>query len=219
MTKILIADDHNMFINGLKLILSTRKGYEVAAVAKNGKEVLSFLTSGCADVIIMDINMPVLNGYETTLLLRAEFPHIPVIALSMLADKTSVTKMLEAGAKGYLFKNANDNELFQAIDTVTAGDYYVTGEMISMLHAFEVKKRDLLRGYAKVDIHPLSTREIDIVRLIIEGFTNVEIANRLFLSTRTVDTHRKNILSKLGLKNTASLVKYVMDNKAFLGIN
>ena len=140
MTKILIADDHNMFINGLKLILSTRSGYEVAAVAKNGKEVLRFLTSGCVDVIIMDINMPVLNGYETTLLLRAEFPHIPVIALSMLADKTSVTRMLEAGAKGYLFKNANDNELFQAIDTVTAGDYYVTGEMISMLHAFETKK-------------------------------------------------------------------------------
>jgi DNA-binding NarL/FixJ family response regulator len=212
MRTILIADDHTMFINGLKLLLSSLPGYEVAAVAENGQLALDRLADGPMDILLMDVNMPVLNGYQTTFQVREKYPEVKIIILSMLADELSVRKLLEAGAHGYLFKNADADELYEALDTVLRGEIYITREIREKLAP--VRRN---RGLEEESVK-LSSREIDIAKQIMEGLTNGEIADKLFLSVRTVETHRKNILAKLNLKNTASLVKYLMDNKPFLNL-
>lgn len=219
MIQILIADDHNMFLNGLKMLLSTNRKYAVAGEAHNGAEILQILKEIPIDVILMDINMPVLTGYEATLVISKQYPDIKIIALSMLADNTSVMKMLEAGAHGYIFKNADEQELYDAIDSVHADAYYLPADLQPLLSEYLKKRRDVDRGYEKIDTHPLSTREIEILKYIMNGLTNNEIADLLFLSNRTVDTHRKNILSKLGLNNTAALVRYATEKAAFLGLS
>jgi DNA-binding NarL/FixJ family response regulator len=212
MRTILIADDHTMFINGLKLLLYSLPGYEVAAVAENGQLALDRLADGPMDILLMDVNMPVLNGYQTTFQVREKYPEVKIIILSMLADELSVRKLLEAGAHGYLFKNADADELYEALDTVLRGEIYITREIREKLAP--VRRN---RGLEEESVK-LSSREIDIAKQIMEGLTNGEIADKLFLSVRTVETHRKNILAKLNLKNTASLVKYLMDNKPFLDL-
>lgn len=217
MANILIADDHSMFLQGLKLMLTSDQ-HRVTGTASNGEELIRVLEPDTTDIIILDINMPVLNGYEATIKIMKEYPDMRIIALSMLADATSVSKMLNAGVLGYLFKNANEEELLQCIDVVMLYDYYVTEEMYPVLIEYQKKKKDLEKGYGKTEYHSLSKREIEIVRLIVEGLTNQDIAERLYLSVRTVDTHRNNILTKLQLKNTAMLVKYAMEKGAFLGL-
>jgi len=212
MKKILIVDDHTMFINGLRLLLSAMPGFEVNGVAANGLQALEHLAQNETDIILMDVNMPVLNGYQTTFQVREQHPQVKIIILSMLADELSVTKLLEAGAHGYLFKNADEEELLEALETVLDDRIYVTKEI-----------RDKVCPSGKNmpvndQIVKLSSRETDIARLIMEGYTNTEISDMLFISIRTAETHRKNILAKLHLKNTASLVKYLMDNKPFLGL-
>ena len=218
MIRILLADDHSMFLQGLKMILAGGKNLEVIGTAGNGQEVLDAVRAGGIDLVILDINMPVLSGYEATLQLAKEAPDVHVLALSMLGDSASVMKMLEAGAGGYLFKNADEEELLQAIQIVADGGYYVTPEMQPVLVQFGRRERDKQRGYLKYETHPLSTREVEILGLIMNGLTNPEIADKLFLSPRTVDTHRKNIMAKLELKNTAALVKYAVEKRAFLGL-
>ncbi len=210
MKKILIADDHTMFINGLRLLLSSMPGFEVSGVAADGRQALEHLAEHDTDIILMDVNMPVLNGYQTTFQVREHYPEVKIIVLSMLADELSVTKLLEAGAHGYLFKNADEDELFEALNTVLEGKTYITREIRETIC---LSRKNKMNESLK-----LSSREIDIARLIMDGLTNSEIADRLFLSVRTVETHRKNILAKLELKNTASLVKFLMDNKPFLGL-
>ncbi|WP_367913265.1 response regulator [Leadbetterella sp. DM7] len=212
MKKILIADDHTMFINGLRLLLSAMPGFEVNGVASDGQQALEHLARHKTDIILMDVNMPVLNGYQTTFQVREQHPGVKIIVLSMLADEHSVTKMLEAGAHGYLFKNADEEELLEALETVLEGKIYITREIRDKIC---LSKRN---APANEEITRLSSREMDIARLIMEGYTNTEISDKLFISVRTAETHRKNILAKFNLKNTASLVKYLMDNKPFLGL-
>jgi len=214
MIKLLIADDHNVLINGLKLILSVRSDFNVIAVANNGMEVIDMIRIDKPDVILLDINMPILNGYQTLEIIKSDYPEIKVIVLSMLNDKRNVLNMLEAGAKGYLFKDTDDKNLFKAIDCVYRDEYYVSQDLENILEEFlsHSKHPD------KKNKNLLSSRELEIVNLIIHGNTNAEIADLLFLSTRTVDTHRKNIFYKLNLNNTALLVKYALENKAFLGL-
>jgi len=219
MIRILIADDHTMFINGLQMLLSSNGNYDITAIAHNGKEILDLLTDHKIDLILMDINMPIVSGYEATLLITKKYPDVKIIALSMLADAVSVGKMLEAGVDGYIFKNANESELIEAIDTVMKGDYFVTAEMEPVLQKLLKKKKDVDKGYATMETNPLSVREIEILKFIMNGLTNNEIADRLFLSPRTVETHRKNILAKLEIKNTAGLVKYAIEKAVFLGLN
>lgn len=208
--KILIADDHTMFINGLRLLLSDTGKYDVVAVAYNGQEALSILAEQNIDIVLMDVNMPKLNGYQATFKIKEQYPDVKVIVLSMLADELSVNKMLEAGADGYLFKNADEEELFESLDAVLRGEIYITKEVRNRINVSKNK--------SNTSETRLSSREIDIANLIVNGFTNQEIADKLCLSVRTVETHRKNILAKLELKNTASLVKYLIDNKPFIEI-
>ncbi len=212
MKKILIVDDHTMFINGLRLLLSAMPGFEVSGVASNGQQALEHLAGNETDIILMDVNMPVLNGYQTTFQVRQQYPEVKIIILSMLADELSVAKLLEAGAHGYLFKNADEEELLEALETVGENAIYITREIRDKIC---LSRKNALANEEAVK---LSSREMDIARLIMEGYTNTEISDKLFISVRTAETHRKNILAKLNLKNTASLVKYLMENKPFLGL-
>jgi len=216
MVNILIADDHNMMINGLKLILAVRTDFNVIATANNGLEAIELIRRDKPDVILLDINMPLLNGYQTLQVIKSDFPEVKVIVLSMAADRKSVLSMLETGANAYLFKNTDDKTLFKAIDEVMSSKYYVSNEIQDILEEFLAGNRTPAKKTAQ---KLLSSREIEIVKLITDGNTNGEIADILFLSVRTVDTHRKNILYKLKLNNTASLVKYAIENKIFLGLD
>ena len=163
--------------------------------------------------------MPVMNGYETCIELANQYPNIKVIALSMYIEHTNIKKMLQAGVHGYVYKNADSDTLLTAIETVMQDGYYIEEEAQYILKDYLSKKKDEGRGYYRFKKFELTTREKEIVKYIIDGFTNQEIATSLYVSIRTIDTHRKNVLSKLGLKNTATLVKYAMDNKVYLGID
>lgn len=216
---LLLIDDHPLFLDGLQLMLGSNKNINIIGVCSNGKEALQFLeTNSKVDLVLMDINMPIMNGYETSLHLSKQHPNIKIIALSMYVEHTNIRKMLEAGVSGYVYKNADAETLSTAIKTVMAEDYFIEEEAQYILKDYLNKVKDEEKGYYKFKNFELTKREKEIVKLIMEGLTNNEIANQLFVSSRTVDTHRKNVLSKLGLKNTATLVKYAMENKVYLGI-
>lgn len=205
---ILIADDHQLIIDGLSTILTNEKTVGKIYSANNGKEAVDIALQNDIDCVIVDINMPVLNGLEATKVIKKEKPGIKIIVLSMQSDASIVNKMLKAGADAFVNKDTGKEELLRAIEKVMADGKYISPEIANNLFSHLSEKKI-------IDAEPgkrLTPRELEIVRYIAEGFTNNEIAKRLFLSISTVDTHRKNILSKLQLKNTASLVKYAADN-------
>lgn len=205
---LLIVDDHQLITDGLSLILKDEKCIREIYTAKNGKEAVDMASRQHIDCVIMDINMPVLNGLEATKLLKKENPQIKIIVVSMQGDAAIVNKMLKAGADAFLNKDTGKAELLKAIDMVMKGEKYLSPEIAHTLFT-------QLNSAQESTIHRekhLTEREIEIIRHIADGHTNQEIAAKLFLSTATVDTHRKNMLAKLQLKNTASLVKYAADH-------
>ncbi len=216
--KILLVDDHELFINGLKLMLSINPNLEVVGQCRDGYQAIEYVQDNEVDIILLDINMPKINGYETTLEIRKHDQDIKIIALTMFIEHHNITKMLEAGVNGYVHKNTNAEILFEAIDKVMHYEYHVPSESAYLLEEYLRKKKDAEKGYHKFKYHILTEREKEVLRYIINGYTNQEIADEIYLSTRTVDTHRQNIMSKLNIKNTASLVKYALENKVYLGL-
>ncbi|MBN2350826.1 MAG: response regulator transcription factor [Bacteroidales bacterium] len=206
--KVLIADDHKIFRDGIKALLEKVKDIEVVCEAENGDEVLLRLESNEVNVILMDIDMGTTNGFDTAVKVKKQFPDCNILVLSMHGDHNYIIKMLEAGAIGYILKNAGKEELLTAIRSVAGGDSYFSKEVSSRL--IEQINRPQ-SSYKKKDKDvPLTEREIEILRLISQEYSNPEIAEELFISIRTVDTHRRNLLDKLGVKNTAGLVKYAI---------
>lgn len=206
----LIADDHRLITDGLSQILESEKMVGEIHIAKNGKEAIGKALAENIDCVIMDINMPELNGLEATKIIKKEKPAIKVIVVSMQCDAAIVNKMLRAGADAFINKDTGKSELLVAIKKVMQHEKYISPEI--SLNLF-THLNDRKVHYDADNTKHLTPRETEIIRYIAEGLTNREIASKLFLSTVTVDTHRKNILAKLGLKNTASLVKYAADNK------
>jgi DNA-binding NarL/FixJ family response regulator len=204
---ILIADDHKMFREGLTELLSKEQGMQVVDTAGDGEEIKLSLTKNHIDIILMDIDMGETNGIEMTQEIKESHPDIHVLALSMHGDKNYIVKMLEAGAKGYILKNAGKEEMINAIHTVANGNSYFSSQVSSKLLEHLTNPAPIRRG---ADDTLLTDREVEILRLIAEEYSNPEIAEKLFISVRTVDTHRRNILDKLGAKNTAGLVKYAI---------
>jgi DNA-binding NarL/FixJ family response regulator len=210
MIRIFLVDDHPIVRDGIRSLLVQEPGLEIVGTAGNGQELLDQLPEVTADLVLMDINMPVLDGYATTARLREEYPGLRVLALSMLAEEHYVGRMLEAGARGYVLKSANKDEIIHAIRQVMEGRLFLCTEIgLAMLHKVldwnivsvtaEPKKTELL-----------SKREREVLQLISEGLTNAEIAEQLFTSKRTVETHRQNLLEKTHAKNTAALVKLAL---------
>jgi DNA-binding NarL/FixJ family response regulator len=206
---LLIADDHLLIADGISKILETEKTIGEIYTAGNGREAVDKVLINGIDCVIMDINMPVLNGLEATKLIKQEKPYVKVIVVSMLSDAAIVSKMMKAGADAFINKDTGKTELLKAIDKVMQGEKYISPQISNNLFTHLTD-----RNVNKDDIEKhLTAREIEIIRYIADGLTNHEIANKLFLSIVTVDTHRKNMLAKLQLKNTASLVKYAADHK------
>lgn len=206
---LLLVDDHQLITDGLAYILKSEKSIREIYIAQNGQEAVDMSLTHVIDCVIMDINMPVLNGLEATKQIKKEKPAIKIIVVSMQCDASIVNKMLKAGADAFINKDTGKSELLKAIDKVMQGEKYISPEITHTLFTHLTDRNVTVPDQQK----RLTEREIEIIRLIANGLTNQEIASKLFLSTSTVDTHRKNMLSKLQLKNTASLVKYAADHK------
>ncbi|MGQ3012281.1 MAG: response regulator [Flavobacteriales bacterium] len=194
-TKIFIVDDHYMIIEGIKSMLVNEPGIEWLGHASSAATCMAFLRVHSPDVILMDINLPDKSGLELCKEVMQLYPGIKIIGLSTFNQLSFISRMLENGAYGYLLKNASRHEILQAIETVMQRKQYLS------LEASEMVKKN------QGDDRPLLTRrEIEVLQLIAEGLTNAEMAEKLFVSVTTIDTHRKNLLAKFNAKNTAALV-------------
>jgi len=203
--KVLIADDHQLFREGLCNLLSESEEIEIVAQAQNGKDAVTLAGRFNPDIVLMDIGMPVMNGVEATRLLHKKFPAIKVIALSMHTDKHFVKEILEAGAFGYLFKDCNYQQLMEAITNVNSGKKYLSETITQVLIQDYLNKESI-----KSPNPELSERESEILKLFAEGKSNREIADLLYISIKTVGSHKQNLLEKLDLKTTTDLVKYAI---------
>lgn len=193
--KILLVDDHSMVIEGMKAILERITNAEISGAASNGPDAIEILKTQIINIAFVDINLPGMSGIELCLKITKEFPHTQVIALSTFKQRSYVTQMLGNGASGYLLKSASKEEIEAAIITVTAGEKYFSSDIGNIT---EAEKED--------EAPTLTKREKEIMQLIADGMTSNEIASRLFLSVYTVDTHRKNLLTKFEVNNTALLL-------------
>ena len=203
--RIVLVDDHTLFRNGLKGLIDGRNGCRVVAEFSDGADFVADLPSLDADVVFMDISMPTMNGDEATAKALALKPDLKVICLSMFGDENYYSRMLDAGAKGFLLKDSEIDEVFDAIETVADGGDYFCGALLDSVSG-------ILHGGSR-ESESLSEREIDVLVGICRGLSNQEIADSLFISKRTVDAHRAKILEKTGCRNTASLVGYAIRNR------
>ena len=199
--KIALVDDHTLFRNGLRGLIDGKRNCLVVAEAGDGANFLENEEALSADVVFMDIAMPVLSGDKATMIALERNPNLKIISLSMFGDEKYYSLMIEAGAKGFLLKDSPVEEVFTAIESVMADEEYICAEVMQAIsHAMQRKEENGL----------LSEREIDVLLGICRGLSTQEIADKLFLSKRTVDAHRANILEKTGSNNTASLVVYAI---------
>jgi len=207
--KILLADDHKIVRDGIKLMLEPQAGIDVVDEAENGEKALDILKDQFVDIVVMDINMPVMDGITATKKIKEKFPDVKVLALTMSNDDLHIRQMIQAGASGYIMKSAGRQELKEAINAIMEGKHYFSDE------ATESIMMDLVKGKGKsTDPDPIhiTDRELEILELIVQEHTNQEIAEKLFISSRTVDAHRRNLLQKTGARNTAGLVKYAFQH-------
>ena len=210
MIRIALVDDHSLFRRGLRMLLSTHPDFEVVAEASSGEEFLELLPQAQPDVVFMDYSMGALNGSDTTERAIAQLSELKVISLTMYGDNAYYTRMAAAGAKGFLLKDSGFDEVVEAVQTVCSGGTYFSSLLLTSLsqslrstqtHTHSIDEQDML-----------SEREVEVLVGICQGLSTQEIADRMFISKRTVDKHRANILDKSGCKNTASLVVYAIRN-------
>lgn len=204
---IFIADDHQMFVDGLKRLLQTRKEFHIVGEAYDGASALHFLQNNQVDVLILDINMPGMDGMEVTKQVHSRFPAVKVLILSMYTDATFAKTLMEQGAAGYLIKNTGKEELFEAIHCVVENGQYISKE-VAIKSPLIAENKPAREDFGKT--YNLTKREGEILKLLVQGKTSPEIAESLYLATYTVDTHRKNLLRKLNVKNTAGLVRFAI---------
>jgi DNA-binding NarL/FixJ family response regulator len=209
--RLVIADDHEIFRDGLALMLSRQKNMTLAGQASDGTELLASVRETMPDVVLADIKMPNMDGIEATKVLLKEFPDLRIIALSMFSEENLIVEMLEAGAKGYLLKNADKQEILDAIASVMENRVYYCRDTSATLAGMIIKSN--FNPYRKREIVEFSDREMEIIKLICRQFTAQEMGESLFLSRRTVEGYRTRILEKMNVKNTAGVVIYALKNK------
>jgi len=202
--RILIADDHGLMRAGLHAMLEDESDVEVVGEAASGEEVLHLAGELRPDIVLLDINMPGIDGIETTRRLRISYPQTRVLILTVYAEESLLREAIQAGASGYIIKRAAEEELITAIQAISRGDIYIhpaiTRFLLKELNPDTKPKNDAL--------HELTPREVEVMGYIIRGFTNRQIAEALYISTRTVEGHRASLFSKLGIKNRVELVEY-----------
>jgi len=206
--KVLLADDHQIIVDGLKSLLQNTADIQVAGEANNGREVLRLLGILKIDVILMDIDMPVMNGIDALKEIKRTLPGIKVIILSMHQEAGMIKSLMTIGADGYILNSTSQDELIGAIRKVAAGQPYFSPEVtLSLLNTPQNNLQS-----SKQQTEMLTDREEEILKLIAEGFSNKEIGTKLFISHRTVDTHRTNLMKKLNANNIAGLISYAIKN-------
>lgn len=212
--KIVLADDHQMFLDGLYSLLSQIEQIEIMATANNGKQLLDKLRkiSAC-DIAVLDMHMDVMNGIETTRCIREEFPHIRVIGLTMENDLSSIKEMLNAGASGYILKNTGKTELEIALERVAAGEFYLSQAVGNHLAQEMLHNRQQKSEIKEDGLALLTERETEILKMIAGEMTSQEIADKLFISPKTVETHRKNMMKKIGVNNTLGIYKFALKHQ------
>lgn len=199
--KILLADDHTIVLDGLKAVLKSHEKMEVSGEAKNGAEVLAFLENHHADVVVLDINMPIMDGITCARKVKAMHKDVRIIILTMYAQRSFIEEIVKIGVDGCLLKSNSGQELAEAIERVMNGKSYydrIQGFIVEADDAFQFR---------------LSSREIEVIKLVAEGLTSSQIADKLFIAEHTVKTHRKNILRKTGASNTSQLVQFALNSK------
>jgi DNA-binding NarL/FixJ family response regulator len=210
MIKLALADDQNLFRKGMAMLLRELDGMEVTLECANGKDLLKAIAVVPVDIVLLDLEMPVMDGVETMKRMRTDHPGVKVLVLSMHSEEKFIVHLMELGANGYLLKTAEATEVENAIRSVAESGYYFS-DMVSQVMLQGLVKKDKVRPYFNV-IDPLSEREIEVLKLICAEKTTPEIAEQLFLSPRTVEGHRNNILLKTGARNVAGLVVFAMTN-------
>lgn len=205
MSRIFLVDDHTIVRDGLRALLANEPDITIVGEAGNGQELLDRLPTTPADVVLLDANMPVLDGLATTQRLRAEYPQVRVLILSMLAHERYIGQLFDAGASGYVLKSAEKDEILVAIQMVISGRQFLCSDLgLSMLRKVLAKDDE---PDESTKASRLSRRESEVLQLLAEGLTTNEIAEKLFTSKRTIETHRQNILEKTQTKNTAALIR------------
>ncbi|MDY0990293.1 response regulator transcription factor [Flavobacterium sp. CFBP9031] len=205
--KLLIADDHTMFLQGIISLLEQEPNINIVDKAVNGIEALEIIKKSAIDLIILDISMPAMDGIELSKILKKQHPQIKILIVSTHSNAMIVSRLIRIGVNGYLLKNAEKEELLKAINTIASGENYFAEELEEkhFTNSSRIEKQSS-------HITELSSREKEILVLIAQEYNTAEIAEKTFISLNTVNTHRRNLLSKLNAKNTAGLVKYAVEN-------
>lgn len=198
MIRVFIIDDHPMVLEGIKSLLANSNLVEIIGSASDSYQGLEALKTSNPEVVLVDINLGDLNGMELCALIKSTYPNVKVLGLSTFKERSYITRMLEAGASGYLLKNASKEELEEGIVAAWRGNLFLSKEVAAVL---------INPGTSNAAVPVLTAREKEVLANISEGLTNQEIASKLFISPLTVDSHRKNLLAKFGVKNTAAMIK------------
>lgn len=208
--KIILADDHQMFLDGLAALLQQIEHLEIVATVNNGKQAIDTLAQKKCDLVIIDLHMPDMDGIATTRAVKKDYPQVKVLGLTMDNELESVRALLDAGASGYILKNTGRTELELAIDQVMKGENYLSSAVGNQL------AQSLLLNKKKPEdnlLHQLTEREIEILAMIANENSNTEIAEKLFISPKTVETHRKNLMKKIDVHNSLGIYKFAVKHK------
>jgi DNA-binding NarL/FixJ family response regulator len=216
--KILVADDHEVVRDGLRNILLSLGNVSIVGEVANGEDAVTQYNELKPDLVIMDISMPVMNGIDATRIIKENDPEAKILILTMHDNQEYLNQIIRSGAKGFVLKNTDKEELLQAVKSVASGENFFSKDISKLIidnYIRSAKEGEKGETYKEV---PLTKREIEILKFIADGHSNQEIANKLYISYNTVDTHRKNIMHKLSIKNTAGLVRYAIE-KGLIAIN
>ena len=200
---IIIADDHQIVIDGLKSLLIQQPHIKVVGEASNGKEALDLIEKTKVDIAVLDISMPEMNGVEATKIIKKEYPEVKILILTMHDGSEFIHELVEIGANGYILKNRGTEEFVEALETIANGEEYIKGQVLNTLLKAVRKPRQ--KGQ-------FTKREKDVLRLIIDEHTTSEISAKLHIANSTVETHRRNLIEKTGVKSSLGLVRYAMEN-------
>lgn len=212
MIKVAIVDDHAMFVDGIESILAHVENIELVAKCHSGSDIFPILDTHKIDVLLLDINLPDMTGIEVCKRISSEYKSTLVLALSMYNEESFVTEILKNGAKGYILKNTGRAELIKAIETIASGESFFSKDVTETIMSGLIKSQGPRKS--KFTVTPkLTRREKEVLSLIVKEYTTQDIANTLFISLKTVETHRSSLISKLNVKNSAGLVRAAYEQK------
>ncbi|MFC3811280.1 response regulator [Lacihabitans lacunae] len=210
-TKILIADDHHLVAESLSMLLDSVPGFTIVGAVNNGWQALSFLEKNEVDIVLADYHMPLLTGIEMTMKMKETSPNTKSIILTMSEDAALIKEALKVGIYGYVIKSAEKPELINAIKTVAKGEKYFSETIVRKLA--EIPELNSPNGKTRIeDVNLLTKREIEILKLVSEDLSNIEIGERLYISSTTVETHRRNLMKKLGVNSAIGLMRWGLRN-------